>query len=137
LDSRLQSGIAGPPKREPRLRLGIYVGHSPSHAGSVALVLNPRTGHVSPQYHMVFDDLFTRVASMKKSEVPPNWTELVGKSSERVTDEDYNLTKTWLFPNVESGDIAMQPNQKPSIVPIGINNAAPNAPSNNTTTARR
>ncbi len=74
---------------------------------------------------------------MKKSEVPPNWTELVGKSSERVTDEDYNLTKTWLFPNVESGDIAMQPNQKPSIVPIGINNAAPNAPSNNTTTARR
>ncbi len=31
----------------------------------------------------------------------------------------------------------MQPNQTPSIVPIGINNAAPNAPSNNTTTARR
>jgi hypothetical protein len=28
----------------------------------------------------------------------------------------------------------MQPNQIPSIVPIGINNAAPNAPSNNTTT---
>ena len=54
LDSRLQSGIAGPPKWEPRSRLGIYVGHSPSHAGSVALVLNPRTGHVSPQYHVVF-----------------------------------------------------------------------------------
>ena len=31
----------------------------------------------------------------------------------------------------------MQPNQIPSIVPIGINNATPNAPSNNTTTARR
>jgi hypothetical protein len=43
LDSRLQSGIAGPPKWEPRSRLVIYVGHSPSHAGLVALVLNPRT----------------------------------------------------------------------------------------------
>ena len=31
----------------------------------------------------------------------------------------------------------MQPNQIPSIVPIGINNATPNAPSNNTTTARQ
>jgi hypothetical protein len=84
---------------------------------------------------MVFDDLFTAVAYMKKSEVPPNWTELNEKSSERVTDEDYNLAKTWLFLNVESGDIAMQPNKIPSNVPIGINNATPNAPSNNTTTA--
>jgi hypothetical protein len=36
LDSRLKSGIAGPPKWEPRSRLEIYVGHSPSHAGPVA-----------------------------------------------------------------------------------------------------
>ena len=137
LDSRLQSGIAGPPKWEPRSRLGIYVGHSPSHAGTVALVLNPRTGHVSPQYHVVFDDLFTTVAYMKKSEVPPNWTELVAKSSERVTNEDYDLAKIWLFPDAESGDIAMQTNQTKSIVPIGTNDDAPNAPSINTTTALR
>ena len=65
LDSRLQSGIAGPLKWEPRSRLGIYVGHSPSHAGSVALVLNPRTGHVSPQFHVVFDDFFSTVSYMK------------------------------------------------------------------------
>ncbi len=82
LDSRLQSGITGPPKWEPRLRLGIYVGHSPLHAGSIALVLNPRTGHVSPQFHVVFDDLFTTVPFTKNSEVPPNWAELVAKSSE-------------------------------------------------------
>jgi hypothetical protein len=51
LDSHLQSGIGGAPKWEPRSHLGIYVGHSPSHTGSVALVLNPQTGHVSLQYH--------------------------------------------------------------------------------------
>ncbi len=94
LDSRLQLGISGPPKWEPRTRLGIYVGHSPSHAGSVALVLNSRTGHVSHQFHVVFDDLFMTVSYMKKNEVPPNWAELVEKSLERVTDEDYNLAKT-------------------------------------------
>ncbi len=48
LDSRLQSRIADPPKWEPRSRLENYIGHSPSHAGLVALVLNPRTGHISP-----------------------------------------------------------------------------------------
>jgi hypothetical protein len=57
---------------------------------------------------VVFDDLFTTVSFMKNSEVPPNWAELVAKSSERVTDEDYNLAKTWLFPDAELGDIAMQ-----------------------------
>jgi hypothetical protein len=70
LDLRLQSGIGGAPKCEPRSQLGIYIGHSPSHAGSVALVLNPQTGHVLPQYHAVFDDLFTTVPFMEQSEVP-------------------------------------------------------------------
>ena len=31
------------------------------HARSVALVLNPRTGHVSPQFHLKFDDFFETV----------------------------------------------------------------------------
>jgi hypothetical protein len=93
LDSRLQSVIAGTLKLEPRSRLGIYVGHSPFHAGSVALVSNPRTGYVSTQFHVVFNDLFTMVLYRKKSKVPPNWAELVEKSSERDTDEDYNLAK--------------------------------------------
>jgi hypothetical protein len=77
LDSRLQSGIAGPPKWEPRSRLGIYVGHSPSHAGLVALVLNPRMGLIFPQFHVIFDDLITTVPYTKKSEVSPNWAKLV------------------------------------------------------------
>ena len=59
LDARLQdAGGPGPPTWDPRARLGIYLGHSPSHAGSVALVLNPRTGLVSPQFHVVIDDMF-------------------------------------------------------------------------------
>jgi hypothetical protein len=99
LDSRLQSGIADPPKWDPCSRLGIYAGHSPSHAGSVALVLNPRTGHVSPQVHMVFDNTFSTVPYMEKCKVPPNCADLVKKSTAKVTAEDYDLAKMWCFPN--------------------------------------
>ena len=95
LDSRLQSNPKGVPKWEPRSRLGIYVGHSPAHAGSVALVLNPKTGLVSPQYHVVYDDNFTTVPHMRALSVPSNWAALVKNSSELVTTEQYDLTKTW------------------------------------------
>ena len=77
LDSRLHSaGGAGPPKWEPRSRIGVYLGHSPFHADSVVLVFNPFTGRVSPQYHVVFDDDFTTVKHMAKGEKPPNWGNL-------------------------------------------------------------
>ena len=48
LDVRLQvSGGDGPPKWDPRARSGVYIGHSPSHAASVPLVLSPKTGLIS------------------------------------------------------------------------------------------
>ena len=72
LDHRLQGGPGGPPKWDPRACVGIYLGRSPFHANNVALVLNPRTGHISPQYHVVFDDDFTTVPFMSSGTVPPN-----------------------------------------------------------------
>ena len=74
------------PKWEPRSRLGIYVGHYPAHAGTVALVLNPRKGHVLQQFHIDFDDLFTTAPFMNKRQLPPNWAELVKDSRELVID---------------------------------------------------
>ena len=60
LDNTLQSGQSAPKCRQ-RSRLGVYLGPSPNHAQSVALVLNPRTGHVSPQFHVKLDDFFETV----------------------------------------------------------------------------
>ena len=49
LNSRLHNaGSIGPPKWEPRSNICVYLGHSPFHARSVALVYNPSTGHVNP-----------------------------------------------------------------------------------------
>lgn len=50
LDSDLQAGKSIN-KWLLRARLGIYLGFSPNHAHNVGLVLNYRTGLVSPQYH--------------------------------------------------------------------------------------
>ena len=60
LDPKLQDGKKLP-KWNPRSRLGVYLGFSPDHSTLVSNVLNPRSGHISPQYHVVVDDLFTTV----------------------------------------------------------------------------
>jgi hypothetical protein len=95
LDSRVQTNPKGLPKWEPRARLAIYVGHSPAHAGSVALVLNPKTGLISPQYHVVFDDNFTTIPNLRVGSKPSNWEELVCSSTEVATERDYDITRTW------------------------------------------
>jgi hypothetical protein len=56
---------------------------------------------------VVFDDQFTMVPFMEKNKVPPNWAQLVENSIEEVTEEHYELAKTWLFPDPEPGDILM------------------------------
>jgi len=128
LNTRLQSGPAGVPKWEPRSRLGIYVGHSPSHARSVALVLNSRTGHVSPQFHVVFDDTFSTVPFMDQSQVPSNWSDLVENSRELVTDEQYELANIWLTDTLEQNTTTIQQEQPPSAL-------SENVPSNHLSAA--
>jgi hypothetical protein len=93
LDSCLQLGIGGAPKWEPQSCLGIYGGHSPSHAGLVALILNPQAVHFSPQYNVVFDGQFTKVPFMEKNEVPPNWAHSVENSTQKITKQHYELAK--------------------------------------------
>ena len=73
MDARLQSvGGGGPSNWDPRARIGIYLGHPPSHAGSVALVMNPKTGLVSSQFHLVFDDNIETVPHLRAGTVSEN-----------------------------------------------------------------
>lgn len=60
LDPKLQDGQKIP-KWDCKARQGIFVGFSPNHLSTVPLVLNPTTGYISPQYHVIFDDGFTTV----------------------------------------------------------------------------
>ena len=86
LDRRLQGGKAGLPKWNPRSSAGVYLGHSPEHSSDVALVLNLTTGLVSPQYHVIFDDTFSTVESLRQKKEPSNWEVLCKHHT-----EDYRM----------------------------------------------
>ena len=66
LDPRLVDGDKIP-KWNHRARMGMFLGFSHEHSSLVPLVLNLRTGHVSPQYHVIFDDNFETVPSLNPS----------------------------------------------------------------------
>ena len=69
LDVRLQ-GAGFILKWDEQVRVGAYIGISPIHAGNVSLILNLSTGHVSPQFHAVFNETFSTVPSLKNGSIP-------------------------------------------------------------------
>jgi hypothetical protein len=56
------------PKWAPQARLGIFLGFSSLHSSQVPIVMNVDTGEISPQFHVIFDDKFETVVSMKSEE---------------------------------------------------------------------
>ena len=91
----------------------IYVGCSPSHASNVGLILNPRTGHVSPQFHVVYDDDFTTVPYLCSAEVPPHWAKLVEASShlEVHTEQQVDTWQSLPELNTDPGDFSSDSSQ--------------------------
>eukprot|EP00956_Cyclotella_meneghiniana_P016313 scaffold25755_cov49-Cyclotella_meneghiniana.AAC.1 len=86
LDPRLQDGKQIP-KWDSKVRQGVFVGFSPDHSTNVPLVYNPKTQHISPQYHVIFDDHFTTVPAFT-DEVERNeiFAQLFTSSRERFVD---------------------------------------------------
>ena len=76
------------PKWNPRARRGIYLGMSPEHASNVALIYNPSTGYVSPQYHVVYNDDFTCVSTTKRPDMQSLW-ETLFKTNRDVPPDDF------------------------------------------------
>ena len=68
------------------------MGNSPRHSRKIALALSLSTGHVSPQFHCVFDDLFdTRKRSSGNPSTPSMWQSKAGfvQAGDQVNDDDF------------------------------------------------
>ena len=90
LDPRLQDGKKIP-KWDPRARLGMFLGFSPLHSSTVPLVLNLRTGRISPQYHVIFDDKFETVHSVPLGEkVSSQWDKIFSLDCELFLEKEYD-----------------------------------------------
>ena len=89
LDPKLQDGKRLP-KWTKRSRCGMYLGQEDQHHSTVGNILNVRTGHVSPQFHCVYDEFFTTCFG----EIPDlafdeaHWKELLRLGSEHAADAD-------------------------------------------------
>ena len=64
-----------------------------SHASNVAIIINPNTNRLSPQYHCVFDDYFETVHH-KGDGPPPQWDDLV-INSQFCNHIEGELDDTW------------------------------------------
>ena len=80
-----------------RAQRGQYVGRSPNHASSVALVRHLWTNNLSPQFHIVFDNQFQTVYS-PANEIPPEWEELFLHSHNHpyIDDAVPDLDEEWI-----------------------------------------
>jgi hypothetical protein len=62
LDPTVQDGKKLP-RWKPKARRGQFLGMSRRHASTIGLIRNLNTGSVTPQFHLVYDDLFTTLPS--------------------------------------------------------------------------
>jgi len=102
LDPKLQDAKKLP-KWQKRSWKGIFVGFSPDHSSTVVLVLNPQTGHISPQYHVVFDERFSTVSCSPQDESSlESWDNLLNHGYDRhfaiEPPEEENETPQWDIP---------------------------------------
>ena len=70
------------------------------HSTQVGLVLNLLTGSISPQYHVVFDDMFSTVMASTAKD-PEVWIRLVTSRNSRIQvmldqEDDPELDEEWL-----------------------------------------
>lgn len=91
LDKKISDG-GKIPKWKPRSTRQINMGFSTKHASTVPLVLNPNTGSMTNQFHVVFDDWFATIAT-SPDELPdfssPEWSRMFGDSVlQYVMDDD-------------------------------------------------
>jgi hypothetical protein len=119
LDPTLQEGHKLP-KWVPRARRGQFLGYSPTHASSVGLVKNLRTGSITPQYHIVCDELFTTIHGTADSTVPSTCENLLTLSHLDALDDDTigpPLHKDWL---TEAETIALRNRSTPKGILRGV-----------------
>jgi hypothetical protein len=98
--------------------MGIYFGRSPSHAANVSLILNPRTGHISPQFHVVYNYDFTTVPYLRTMTVPLNWAALVAASAiiEIYTEKQIGTWQSLPELVVEAGDFTSDSSMQSAVV---------------------
>ena len=57
-------------------------------ASNISLIRNLKTGNVSTQFHVVYDNFFATVPLLPSGEVPETWSVLYDTSQEHLLEEN-------------------------------------------------
>ena len=101
LDPKVQDGNKLP-RWVPKARRGQFVGRSRVHASNVGQIRNLKTGNITTQFHVTYDDYFTTAASNHDNiSLEETWTHLFKYMSEDLRDpadidEIPRLAEEWL-----------------------------------------
>ena len=89
------------PKWAPKARRGQFLGFSRQHSSTIDLMLNLQTGSISPQFHVVFDGLFTTVHSVDEDN--DTWIKLFTSEREYYgpDEEEEDDTDGLTFPELD------------------------------------
>ena len=100
LEPKLQKSGVKIPKWAPRSRRGMIMGFSRLHSTLIGLILNMTTRSISPQFHVVYDDMFSTVHSNEGS-IPEQWRKMITTPNARLQvlldeHDDPELSNEWL-----------------------------------------
>ena len=88
------------PKWAPRAGRGQFLGFSKQHSSMIGILRNIQTGSITPQFHVVFDELFSTVHSLDDDD--PTWVELfISERDYYGPDEEEEDADTIAFPDLE------------------------------------
>ena len=104
LQPKVQKGGYHIPKWTPHSHCGIFLEFIRLHSTMVGLIIILHTRSIYPQFHVVFNDMFTTVASAHNEEVLPQiWTKMITNYNARLhisleKDTNPRLVDEWLTP---------------------------------------
>jgi hypothetical protein len=91
LQKELQDG-SSLGKWKPRTWTGVYVGNSTCHSSGIPLIYNPVTSHITPQFHVIYDENFHTVST--NSSLDPD----------AYLDKLYHTSARWLYKDAFSDE---------------------------------
>ena len=104
LDPKLQDGKKLT-KWQACARRGQCLGVSPDHSSTIGRILNLCSGFISPQYHVIYNDLFSTVpnaesgGTLKPELDGPFWRKLIATGYESLLPDDDDDPIPALHPN--------------------------------------
>ena len=127
LEPKLQDGKKIP-KWNPRAYAGMFLGFSSEHSSTVGLIMSLKTGYISPQFHVVYDERFETVTSDMTVDLSETWLDLWENSRDFYLEEwDITVDGPWPALNLhhfgdpenEDGSDNQGENNIPPVVPRG------------------